>query len=209
MPITSTLLDLSNTLLITIIIGYVGYFISYHGFKISADDKFYKILLFSLPSILIFHIPYIVNTVYLSGISLIITVVLSVIWRKWGKKLLKRFLSKLKISNSNDNQNVQEDFEQMLQEKDQLFYMQVHLMSGNIYESSLYNKENTLNHIETFSWDNKGNLLMYVDRSFNKEKKQWTNYNSTKDTYNTIKHILTYIPRENIKLIRFTLDRYK
>ncbi len=209
----NSILALPYYLLTSLAIGYVGYFIAYHGYEVREKDKNYKVLLFSLPSVLILFNKSFLASFVLAIILLSLTVCFAGFWRTKGRKLLEKFLFKKGISNTNDNGTVLEDLMEIVgSKKINKNVLSVYLNNGTIYHSYLYkhmpsnNKDENkyIENCEGFLMDTKGNVLMYIDKIRVPDKDK-----TIIETYKNNDVALTFVPKESIRTIKLVTRKVK
>ena len=181
------LLNLPFNLLLATGIGYVSYWFAYHGFTV--EDKIYKILVFTVPALIILQRKVDVEHV----IYAILTVLLGILWRMWGKNLLFKVLFISNISNENNVDNV---LNEMMQSKIKQIKVNIGLQNGSTISSKV-NKYTELP-FGPLKTDKEGNILIYVDEINDSAKKPLDEENNNA--------MITYIPKNEIKYIDFEID---
>ncbi len=207
----NSILTLPYYLLTSLAIGYVGYFIAYHGYEVREKDKNYKVLLFSLPSVLILFNKSFLASFVLAIISLGLTVCFAGFWRTKGRKLSEKLLFKCGISNTNNNGTVLEDLMEIAgSKKISTNILCVYLNNGTTYYSYLYkhmpsnNKDENkyIENCEGFLMDTKGNVLMYIDKTRVPDKDK-----TIIETYKNNDITLTFVPKESIRVVKVVTRR--
>jgi hypothetical protein len=186
-------IDVSNPLFISLIIGYLGYWCCYHGFKYGKEERLFKIAVYSLPSLILFNfyeysIKYIV-------ISFVTTVLIAIFWRAKGKRWFYNILYKFRISNEDNSETVLNSI--MNNNTIDITQIFVGLKNGKVLNCSNildYKKSG----IRYFIIDRNGNIAIYVDSI--------TDTKGNIETYNELKNsdygdLLTIINKEEISYI--------
>lgn len=196
----SDLTNIPYQFIISFIIGYIGYWIAYQGYETNNNNKNYRILIFSLPSLFASYMLKLQNIevlwkiISLFLILLIITIILGIFWRKLGISLLENMFFKSKISNANDYTVIQ-DIGKEMENGLKAGKLIVYLNNGMYFESLLNNHENKP--IGMFKIDIDGNILMYIDKINGKEEKKLDSKEVT----------ITYIPKESISCFDFVSSK--
>jgi hypothetical protein len=167
--------------IISFVIGYIGYWLAYQGYE--TKDKTYRVLCFSIPSLIILQRKYDIEHIFYS----IITIFLGILWRKWGSRILEFILYNGKISNANDYEVILE-LGKCMENGLKVAKLIVYLHNDTKLTSILENDRHKNKPIEHFKIDIHGNILMYVDIIGDKE-----------EIIDLKEIVITYIPKESIR----------
>ncbi len=168
--------------IISFIIGYIGYWLAYQGYE--TKDKIYKVLFFSIPSLIILQRKFDIEHIFYASI----TIFLAIFWRKWGSRILEFILYNGKISNANGYDQVILDFGKSMENGLKVAKLIVHLHNNKKLTSILEKDRHKNKPIPHFKIDIYGNILMYVDIVGDKE-----------EIIDPKEIVITYIPKESIR----------
>ena len=168
--------------IISFIIGYICYWLVYQGYQYETK---YKVLFFSIPSLIILQRKYDIEHILYS----FITIFLAIFWRKCGSRILESILYNLKISNANGYDHVLLDFHKSMENGLKVGKLIVHLHNNTKLTSILENDRHKNKPIPHFNIDRHGNILMYVDIVGDKKEEE----------IDSKVIVITYIPKESIR----------
>lgn len=178
------ILNVPYGILLSFGIGYISYWLAYHGYELNDSSKNYKILIFSLPGLFILSRK--VDFEHL--IYVLLTLVISLFWRKLGRKLLEKLLFTTKISNSNGYDKIIQDIGKEMENGLPVGKVIVYLNNGTKLVSILEQDRHKNKPIEHFKIDIDGNMLIYVDE-----------VNGNMEQVDPQEIVISYIPKESIK----------
>ncbi len=154
-----TLLNLSNPYLTAFVLGYIGYWIAYHGFTYAKEERIFKIIVFMIPSLLIFQT--IGYKLYSVIACFVLSILMASIYRTYIKKWLSDLFYKLQISNED---NVDTVLNTIMQDtKIEITQVTVKLKNGTILYCDNVNNYNASG-VDLFRTDKDGNIALYVER---------------------------------------------
>jgi hypothetical protein len=202
------ILNVKNPLFISLIIGYVGYWFCYHGFLYGKDERLFKILVFSLPSLIILEsFGYSIDNfsfyyLWIIIVILIFTIVIAILWRIWGGRLLYNTLYKYKISNEDGYKTV---FDSIMMNNNTIYYTQIFVGLKNGKVLGCINIEDYKDSaIKSFIIDKDENIAMYVDIITDKEGKEEKLDNVKNNDYGDL---LTIIKKDEISYIYMRIKK--
>lgn len=196
------LLDLPWVTLVTLVTGYIGYFIANVGVKDHHQplEIAFSTLVFGLLSSFPYNLTIAAHwlpassRIYVATLTaLAFALVVGIVWRKWGRRLMYRVLRKYDISWSD---NTSSAWQQLFDQRNAPVYeLTVYLKNGVILLSrdmatfdGLPNGPCTLG--------NKGDVILYVTHRYLPGKKEWqVDEHVTNERYGSL---ATYVPADQI-----------
>jgi hypothetical protein len=203
-------MNISALPLLALILGYIGYWHAYHGEVEAKEDKYIKIAIFTLPSLLTFQLfsnilsestyeDKFATYIAIIFISLLINIKVGTYWRTKGKNI---YFKNNNINGTLNYKNHLPIINELVNNNDisitQIF---VYLNDGTILRcNSIFNYENlSIGYLNT---DPEKNLAIYVDERVSPSGE----IEQIKEEYNKDEewgNLITYIPYEQIKYIQF------